>query len=492
MWIAHQNRGISLGMLGRYDEAEKELREAIRRFSGAGGEFQETEVAPDIEAATGRTTLRSDEKVVKTATYYELANLKAYAGSEDFDALLTAADKQPYSADAALVALDWAWLQMEKRKEDYGALVAQGALWERAGFKEWAKEYYQRFERAHKEIKDKRYEDLRRWVTRQLATLEGVGQPLRLEASVAMLVFQSQELSARNKLDEALEAINEAIKKAGDDAMLRVDRAAILFQKEDYRGCKADCAQILSKVRDFWLAYYWRAVANTNLKEEDPEEVVKDLQNALKYNPGHGPSMILLSDALYERAENEGFEGSGRELDQALQLLERSISAEDVPADDLPYIYYKIARVQCAREDFKQAIKPLETAIVIKDDDSTFYELWRNAQKGLGKNDGQVSCSLASVHRQVAETKLRLGKSGKALDACWLGLEELIGDEKQVNKAEVKQEIAKTMAEMSQIIESVGSRAKATEFWQSIAKLENMKLLRGGAKAELGHLAVPP
>ncbi len=487
-WIAHQNRGIFLSLLGRYDEAEKELREAIRQFRVEGGEFGETEVAPDIQTATGRTTLLADEKVVETANYYELANLKAYAGSDEFDAVLTAAHKQPNSAEAALIALDWAWLQMEKRKEDYGALVAQGALWERAGFKEWAKVYYQRFEHTHKEIKDKRYEGLTRWVTRQLATLKSVGPPTREEASVGRLLLQSQELTAQNKLDEALEAINNAITGSRDDAMLRVYHASILFKKEDYRACKADCVQILSKTPDNWVAHFWRAVVNIKLNEE-PEQVVKDLQDALKFNPGHGPSMMYLADALYDHAEKEGFEDSHRELDQALQLLKRSTSAEDVQYDDLPYIYYRIARVYYALGDFKQAIKPLETAIAMKDNDFYFYELWRNAQKGLGKNDGQVSCSLAGIHRQIAETKFWLGNSGKALDGCWQGLEELIADEKQLNQVEVKQEMAATISKISQIIERAGSKAKAKEFWQSIADLESMKLLRGSAKAELERLA---
>src|SRR5262249_37301704 len=126
---------------------------------------------------------------------------------------------------------------------------------------------------------------------------------------------------------------------------------------------------------DSWLAYYWRAVANTRLNG-DPEEVVNDLQDALKYNPNHGPSMISLSDALYDRAERQGFATSGSQLSEALRLLEHSTSANDLNFDDLPYIYYKIARVHCALGDFKEAIKSLETAIATKEDDSRFYTLW--------------------------------------------------------------------------------------------------------------------
>jgi tetratricopeptide (TPR) repeat protein len=201
--------------------------------------------------------------------------------------------------------------------------------------------------------------------------------------------------------------------------------------------------------------------------------------------------MELLSDALYDRAKKEGFAASESQLEQALELLKHSTSAGNVPYNELPYIYHKIARVHCARGNFKEAIKSLDTAIAIKDDASEFYKLWREAQKGLRNSAAQISCSLADLHRRTAETKLRLGNSDKALDFCWRGIEALTADEKQLNEAKVKQEMAKTMSEISQIIERAGSRAKATEFWKTITQLESMKSLRDGANAELQILARP-
>ena len=492
MWMAHQNQGISLSLLGRYDEAEKAFRRSIGEFTFQGAEFGENEVAPDIEEATGRTTLWANEKLVETANYYELANLKAYAGSAEFDAALAEADKQadkqPNSADAALIALDWAWLNMDKRKQDYGALVAQGALWERAGFNDWAKEYYQRFERAHNETKDKRYEGLARWAANRLAALKSYGKPIKEKPSVDNLKLLVEALSNEEKWEDAREVINTAIRMASDDINLYLTRAAISFRLRQYRECKSDCDRVVLEAPNTPNAYVYRALANKQLGASR-EILEEDLRQALEYHPGDGVTMELLSNALYDRANEQGFESSRPELEEALQLLERSTSAENISFDEVPYIYYNIARVQCARGDFRKAIKPLQTAIAIKDNDSSFYELWREAQKGLGKNETQVSCSLAGIRREIAETKFRLGKSGKALDGCWRGLEELIDDEKQVNGVEVKQEMAKTMAEISQIIERAGSRAKAKEFWQSIADLESMKLLRGSAKAELERLA---
>jgi tetratricopeptide (TPR) repeat protein len=487
-WIAHQNRGIYLSLRGQYGEAEKAIRNAIREFQFMGSENTESEVAPDIEKATGRKLLRMSENV--GPNYYQLVNLKAYAGSEEFNAALTEADKQPHSADAALFALNSAWLQMENRKKDYGALVAQGALWERAGFKELAKKYYQDFERIHKETRDKRYEGLAQWVARQKAALKRVGPPLEEKASVDMLVLEAEELIVRNKWEDALTRINSAIDTPGDDAnlYLYLYRAIILTGQQRYSESKADCDRILSKAPKTSLAHLLRGIADMELNR-DLKIADADLRKALEHNPGEGYSMLQLSDNLYERAKKEGFETHHPELDEALELLNRSTSAENVQFKQLPYIYYRIARIHRARGDFLEAIKSLETAIAIKDDDSDFYTLWREAQKDLGKNEGQASCLLAGFHRQIAETKRRLGNSGKALDACWRGLEALTADEKQVNETEVNQEMAATMSEISQIIERAGSRAKATEFWQSIVGLESMKLLRDGAKAELERLA---
>jgi Flp pilus assembly protein TadD len=489
-WRAHQNLGISLGFQGQYAEADKAVRNSIRQFQLTGADLTEFHVAPDITRATTRTILSADEKAAPTANYYELANLKAYAGSEEFDAVLAEADKQPNRADAALFALNWAWLQMDKRKEDYGALVAQGALWERLGFKEWAKEYYQRFERTHKETKDKRYEGLARWAARQLAQLKGVGPALEEKPSVDMLVRESRELSARNKLDDALARINSAIDAAGDNVMLYLYRADILCRQGRYSECMSDCDRILLKAPNTALAYRYRAIAM--FLDGTPEGAETAVRTALEYRPNDGLSMWMLSEALYDRAKKKGFETSGRELNDALDLLERSARTGNLDFDSLPDIYYEIAQVHRARGDFGKAIESLKTAIAIKDNDPRFYALWRDTQKQRGNNAAQASCSLADVHNGTAQTKLRSGHSGKALDFYWQGLEALTADEKQIHEGEVKHAITTTMKEISQIIEDAGSRAKAIEFWQSIAKLENMKVLWDGAKDELKRLARPP
>jgi tetratricopeptide (TPR) repeat protein len=327
--------------------------------------------------------------------------------------------------------------------------------------------------------------------------LKSVGPALEEKPSVDMLVRESQELRARNKLDDALARINSAIDAAGDNAMLYLYRAQIFWQmaatvsggerKRRYSECKSDCDRILKKAPNTALAYRLRASA-TALLNETPEGIEDDVQKALEYRRNDGLSMWMLSEALYDHAKKKGFETSGRELNDALDLLERSIRAADLGFDNLPYIYYEIAQVHRARGDSGKAIESLKTAIAIKDNDSRFYTLWRETEKQRGKNAAQVSCSLAGVHNRTAQTKLRSGHSAKALDFYWQGLEALTADEKQIHDVDVKKAMAATMLEISQIIEGAGSRAKAREFWQSIAKLESMKVLWDGAKDELKRL----
>jgi Flp pilus assembly protein TadD len=474
-WVAHQNQGIFLGALGRYDEAEKAIRDSIREFQFMGGEFGENEVAPDIQDATGHTTLRGSEKTYQTANYYELANLKAYAGSKEFDAVLTAADKQPNSAEAALIALDWAWPQMDKRNEDYGALVAQGALWERAKFNDWAKKYYLDFERIHKQTKDKRYEGLARWAANRLATLKSSAKTKTEEPGVEILELEAEERLAKGKMGEALERINRAIRMAPDDVTLYLSRAGISYRNGEYRECKWDCDRILSKAPNTPNAYVFRALANKKLVDEkkinaSPEIIEVDLRKALEHNPDDGTAMELLSDALYERAEKEGFETSDRKfLDEALQLLERSPSAGNLAFEEMPYIYYKRAQVRCARGDFEQARASLETAIAMKDDDFDFYDLLATIERGIYGEAGEalVMKDLCEGYLRPADKQLRLGRESEALGLYWVGIERLARLRKSKNECDLDDAIANMLSKISSVIERNASRAKVSEFWKT-------------------------
>ena len=251
------------------------------------------------------------------------------------------------------------------------------------------------------------------------------------------------EQGTREKLNAALERINRAIKIAPDDVMLFLTRASIFYLQRRYPQCRSDCDFVLSNHPNTWLAYFWRGVANVNV---DPKQADEDLRKALDLDPANGNIMEFLAKVLFDHAKKDGFASSGRQLDEALQLLTHSVSS-NVNFRELPYIYRKIASVHCARGNFEEAIKSLDTAITI------------------------------------------ISNSSKALNFCWQGLETLTADEKQMHHAEVKQEIAATMATISQILERAGSRDNARAFWQSIVDLDSMELLRGDAKAELGRLA---
>ena len=70
-WISHQNQAVSLSLLGRYDEAEKaNCGILMREFKFEEREFMQSEVAPDIQAATGHTAPRADRAAVLQAAAY--------------------------------------------------------------------------------------------------------------------------------------------------------------------------------------------------------------------------------------------------------------------------------------------------------------------------------------------------------------------------------------------------------------------------------------
>ena len=316
---------------------------------------------------------------------------------------------------------------MNRRKEDYGALVAQGALWERAGFNEWAKKSYEDFDGTHTKNKEKRYEGLARWAANRRAALKSYKKPIPEEPSVPILKLEADELSAQQapeKLEEALKRINSAITIAPDDVTLYLSRARIYFQQGKHRECKSDCDRILSKAPNTALAYF---CAFANKAQRGFRNHRGRLRKALEYNPSDG-----LPDNAFARVirppERKVWAFSCRV--RSSKLLNRSASAENVDLL-LPDIYYEIALSPLRSRRFRKAIEPLKTAIAIKDNDSVSTRCGMKPKRP-GQNEAQVSCSLAGVHNRTAENKLRLDNA-KALDAAGEA-SALTADEKQVMK----------------------------------------------------------
>jgi len=94
--------------------------------------------------------------------------------------------------------------------------------------------------------------------------------------------------------------------------------------------------------------------------------------------------MEWLSDELYKRAKKEGFATSGSQLDEALQLLEQSISAENLPFERLPTSTTKLHESIALAGISKKRLTRYNSDCY-QGDVSEFSTLWCEAQKGSAK-----------------------------------------------------------------------------------------------------------
>ncbi len=225
------NLTVTNAAVGNYAAARTSLNQAIdgmrHRDTEGGGE---TFIPPDITRATGRATLEASGPTFLTALYYMRANLDAYAGTVPaFQEALKRADDQAESIstvtrnDAYFVAMTWAWWQMqvqcphpEVSCKDYGAFASEAALWERAGYKDWAACYYDIFQREDERWADKKYIQLAKWVEQAKEALaphscQNVRQD---EADLATLEVMAREAEAKKDFPQAKDLLNQAVHKA--------------------------------------------------------------------------------------------------------------------------------------------------------------------------------------------------------------------------------------------------------------------------------------
>jgi len=239
------NISVAHAMLGQYKAARAAANQAIRS-SKAGSDIQasESQLSRDIQLATGRVLLIDDLDAFYVALHYQLANLAASTGDPSFENDLRLADQKAGSLrkesklDAYLTALNWAWLQQKTKPgqsrrnygADYGALVSQGALWERAGFPDWAACYYTEFQQVQQKKADPRYAGMARWAEQQLARLPkgpGCVRLRQVHPSVRQMEQEAREYSVRAQQEKALSRLNEAVRLEPRNVRLLMMRAGI-------------------------------------------------------------------------------------------------------------------------------------------------------------------------------------------------------------------------------------------------------------------------
>jgi Tfp pilus assembly protein PilF/energy-coupling factor transporter ATP-binding protein EcfA2 len=382
--LEHLNLGISLGMMGEYHEAREHIEQSIKK--SVRGEYDtllDNEVSPDIQMVTGRALLSATGEEFFNALHYQLANIEAFRGGDIGAAMEKArASSRGGNTNTYLTALNWAWLQSLHREQDYGALAAQAALWEQAGYKELAVRNYDEFMKKHSGVLREagqgadatRYRTLAQWVETRLRALDPKGQLRRgSEAGEAVdmrgaraLAIEAKEREARKDFAGAQRLLDRALAKEPANIKILLQRALLLYaagektrgdvQKKYYQGAKEDAVAVLKLSPRNPQAIILRASVNNRLEQagvDDPEatkeNIVADLRRALEYDPLNGEALTFL-------AVNVG--GQPRE---ALDLFKRSLRI--YPSST--WIYREMAALHNSLGEREEARKAIETAVML-------------------------------------------------------------------------------------------------------------------------------
>jgi hypothetical protein len=496
--VASLNFALSLSFLGRYEEAKSNLNRAIKTFMPQGvREYPQSYVSPEIEKVTGRIVINADRETALTAFYYELASMSASAGGEGFEASLKIADGRPKNVNAYLFALNWAWMNYEQRPQDFGALAAQGALWERAGYIERAIDAYDNFLtqlKAHSY--EHRYNGLARWVTHRVSALQknALNKPAiqsQPEQNDAQELYLKGRESLYSNRSDTLNFWTQAIEKAPDNAGYLIERAILFYGRNDYIGTRLDCNAVLTLAPNTATAYLYRALANMSDDLNAPREmIIEDIKKAKDLDPttvpsGNDKNLDKLSKIL---AQND--------IDEATDFLER-ISKYSYPS---PRPYLLMARLLNEKFRYKEALEKIRLALAFNGYEIELYDERRRAEEGLcsKKNEKASSClnqteivlQQASAYKGFGDALLKQGKTGEAINIYTKSL-RLLNDLVNVKaQPEIQRDVSITLSSIARIVKEQGTREKAIEYLEM--ELTNMKNLKEYLSDEISRLSNSP
>jgi hypothetical protein len=350
--LNYLNLTIAYAELGNYAKASNSLEKAIANVRY--GQFQggsEALIPDDIIRATGRTTLTADKETFEAALYYMKANLEAYVGDTDaFRTALNRADEQarllsPVSQkDAYFIAMTWAWLHLRARCpdsgvacKDYGALISEAKLWERAGYPQWAACYYQKFQDKDQ---DKRWAD-RRYVS--LGKLVGQSTPLSCqsleerEPDVLTLEIEAKEARARKDFPKAKELLDKALDKAPERHRIHLllEKAEVLLEIGRAEKRKLQLSEFIAELAEFRVKRLnEEKEAEENRAQQLATKEASDWKKKLgeKYAPKIAEAQKLQANAeaeakQYDQKAKDAFLALKDDCDQTLKKDRRAAVA---------------------------------------------------------------------------------------------------------------------------------------------------------------------
>ncbi len=510
-YFAHVNMGMSLGQLGRYDAAAQEINTASKFYYPKFSDDDDisrlnSELSPEIKRVTGNTALLAMGNAFKDALRLELANLQAYEGSPKLADTLAAAARQHPPLEAYLSAINWAWLHQQRRPQDYGALVGQGALWEQAGYKDVAGRAYTQFIQEHTTRGDARYEQLARWSVERLSVLYPRGMPAAElnppaeEPDAYSLYIEAVELQAQDRYSEAKEKLDAALKQHPEMVEARSLRVFLLMKQDNAAGAIEDCNIILRDYPQSPMAYFARGISsyvrlsealteagamNTGaMKDVAPEALAKvkqdtgislesiftDFRNTYrldKYNEIVGASDLMV--LMLSELSSDLPAGMERPVkpEEIISLLEQSTKVAVNGGPPRPAVFAVLARNQLDSKNYQQALASIGSAIRTEATNLDYYQVRAEAERALGQSDFEVTRHLAAGFVQAGDALAERGKKGAALDIYGQSVKLLANHDAPTLPDAYHCDVAATLHKIALLITEIGSKAKAAEYLQS-------------------------
>ncbi|MGQ0764013.1 MAG: nSTAND1 domain-containing NTPase [Acidobacteriota bacterium] len=436
--LNYLNLGVTQANLKDYAAASNSIQKAIEWYRPGyfDGVF-DSEVSDDIKQATHRNVIYADGNEFSAALYYELAAIEAFRGGADFEAKLAAADQHAVrtnpSVEGYLTAMNWAWMQMRKEPKDYGAWAIHAHLWRKAGYDEWARYYYKKFQCEHGENKDARYTGLARWVDRELTKLPRTSahidcaNPPAGETDARTKTFLANELASIGRYREAVALLDSAIEREPSNVELLLSRAryrqraaywaGYWKEEEDQKRFTAGAREDFTKLLQLTeqnpeykpVVYLWWSFLGPDLGGITEAERKFFYEKAIELGPANSGAMTGLSDMIAES-----------EPEKAIELLRRSVAL-----DPSAGTYHRLGILQNKAGKHRDGLKSINLAIALESDSPAYYEERERTEAGLGVSAIERARHLADGYSHIGDRQLRQDKKTEAYQTYQKALQTL-------------------------------------------------------------------
>jgi tetratricopeptide (TPR) repeat protein len=509
-YLQRLNLAIALAMLKRYDEAIAQTELSIQNFKFSSSGLYDSEVSPDIERATGQKIINAAPVTFYVALFYEVANLRAFAGDPGFEKALARADRvareqgfrvpesgttangSTGSVDPFILAIEWAWLDARASigRSDYGVYAAYGALWERAGrvqprFKDWGGHFYGKFQTIHSAQRERRYDDLSSWVNGRARKLypesgkapeipaEDKANPSVLQIQANMLESQENNKGAADALSDAINQIEHQPQGHAQIVSLLLQRAWIYRKLNEIKLAREDYQRVIRLQPQTALAHFYLGFSDPN---SDPVVQQKEYELAIQYDPQLTWAKTRLAMLIQKKDPK-----------RAIALLKE---ANQIGTPDAS-TYQELAEVQNAIGDYSDALVSINEAIALSPEASESYDIRDEAEKGLGRDPVERALDKAASYRRLADYMARTGNTNGALTIYLRALRGLAVNTASNENDSVQAEEAVEMHDISQMLEGLSSHEDAKQFWLSVSSKPYLKPVEKIVQQEIKRLSAP-